>query len=118
MKLVIIESPYFGDTRQNELYGNYCMLDSLARGEAPFASHLLYTRMLDDNEQDQRVLGIACGLAWAERADLRVFYIDLGFTPGMEAALADYKKAKAPYEFRHLSSHFMEFFSGQNNKHK
>ena len=34
------------------------MLDCLKRGEAPFASHLLYTQALDDSDAAHRKLGI------------------------------------------------------------
>ena len=42
--LVIIESPYMGDVQRNIAYAQQCMGDSLKRGEAQFASHLLYTQ--------------------------------------------------------------------------
>ena len=50
MKLVIIESPYAGDIEKNVAYARDCVRDSLMRGEAPYASHLLYTQpnILDD----------------------------------------------------------------------
>lgn len=44
MKLVLLESPYAGDTERNVDYGRRCLRDSIMRGEAPMASHLLYTQ--------------------------------------------------------------------------
>ena len=44
MRLVIIESPYAGDIEKNVEYARACVRDSLSRGEAPIASHLLYTQ--------------------------------------------------------------------------
>jgi len=42
MKKVIIESPYAGNIEQNIKYRlRACLKDSLTRGEAPLASHLL-----------------------------------------------------------------------------
>ena len=41
MQRVIIESPYAGEIDKNTAYARRCMRDSLDRGEAPFASHLL-----------------------------------------------------------------------------
>lgn len=89
MKLVVIESPYAGDIERNIEYAKKCMLDSIDRGEAPIASHLLYTQpdLLDDNDQADRECGIECGLAWARKADLAAFYVDLGWSRGMEEAL-------------------------------
>ena len=98
--LTIIESPYRGtdliDRRVNELYLTLCMRDSIERGEAPIASHALYTRpgLLDEDKPDERALGIALGLAWWRARDqlsglrpLIVFYQDRGWSNGMKAAL-------------------------------
>lgn len=87
-RLVVIESPYAGDVAGNVAYARRALADSLARGEAPLASHLLYTQpgVLNDDRPDERKQGIEAGLAWATRADLTVFYIDRGWSPGMVAA--------------------------------
>lgn len=42
MRRVIVESPYAGDVIRNVEYARAAMRDCLQRGEAPFASHLLY----------------------------------------------------------------------------
>lgn len=64
--LVIVESPYAGDVDANVTYARRALRDCLERGEAPIASHLLYTQpgVLDDTVPEQRALGIAAGLAW------------------------------------------------------
>ena len=81
---VIIESPFAGGW-QNVLYSRQCVLDSLSRGESPYASHLLYTQkgMLDDRVPEQRKLGIAAANGWLEVADLVAVYCDRGITTGM-----------------------------------
>lgn len=93
MKLVIIESPYAGDVQRNIKYARECLKDSLLRGEAPIASHLLYTQkdVLNDDLPKERKLGIDAGLAWKKVADLHVFYIDFGMSTGMKYA-SDYAK--------------------------
>lgn len=92
--LTIIESPYKvkidGIASDHEAYVNYakkCLEHSLSLGEAPFASHLLYTQVLDDNVPEQREQGIDAGLAWLWVADKHVFYIDYGISEGMFKAL-------------------------------
>ena len=77
MRRVIIESPYAGDTTSNIAYARRCMADSLARGEAPFASHLLYTQrgILDDTQPAERKRGMDAGFAWATYADTDGGYI-------------------------------------------
>ncbi|WP_242137359.1 hypothetical protein [Sphingomonas sp. TREG-RG-20F-R18-01] len=88
MRRVILESPYAGDVERNVAYARACLADSLARGEAPIASHLLYTQpgVLDDSKPGERAHGIAAGLAWKSVADAQVFYVDLGWSNGMCAA--------------------------------
>lgn len=85
MTLVILESPYAGDVERNIEYARMCVRDSLLRGEAPIASHLLYTQtgILDDDIPQERQLGIDAGLAWKKVATKQVFYIDYGYSKGM-----------------------------------
>ena len=70
MKRVIIESPYAGDVERNLRYARAAMKDCLHRGEAPYASHLLYTQegVLDDDVPGERKLGISAGLSWGKIA--------------------------------------------------
>lgn len=89
MRRVVIESPYAGDVERNLRYLRACIRDSLQRGEAPFASHAIYTQpgVLDDSDPEQRRLGIGAGFAWWWGVEAVVFYEDLGWSPGMLAAL-------------------------------
>lgn len=89
---VIIESPFRGDTKEEEernvRYARACMLDCLVeRRESPIASHLLYTQVLDDSKDWERQTGIMAGLAWQQVADAVVFYVDLGMSAGMQKAM-------------------------------
>jgi len=85
MRLVVIESPYAGDTVRHTHYLRACLRDCLDRGEAPFASHAIYTLpgVLDDLVPEQRERGIAAGFAWRAHAAAVCFYVDLGWSPGM-----------------------------------
>lgn len=98
---VIIESPYKGTAETfgflhrlevkkigNVSYARRCLSDSLNRGESPFASHLLYTQVLDDEIPEQRSLGMKSALAWYDVADLCAVYTDLGISEGMEKGIA------------------------------
>ena len=104
MRLVILESPYAGDIEANIVYGRECIKDSLLRGEAPIASHLLYTQIgiLDDTNPDQRKLGISAGLAWLQVASASVVYMDNGISKGMLQGITAARKAGVPVEFRTL----------------
>ena len=74
--IVIIESPFAGFVKRNKIYARLALRDSLIRGEAPFASHLLYTQdgVLDDRLQDERALGIVAGLRFSDVCDFVAVY--------------------------------------------
>lgn len=105
MRCVILESPYAGETEANVIYARQCVVDCLVRGEAPIASHLLYTQegIFDDANESQRSLGIAAGLAWLPYADAMVVYIDRGISKGMIAAMLEASRNRDfPIEIRTL----------------
>jgi hypothetical protein len=104
MRLVILESPFAGDVARNIAYARRCVRDSLQRGEAPIASHLLYTQegILDDNNPVERALGIDAGLAWRTVAEASVVYTDHGISSGMRYGIAAATAAGRPVEYRSL----------------
>lgn len=108
MKRVIIESPFAGatpeDAARNLAYARACLRDCLLRGEAPFASHLLYTQpgVLDDNNAVERAHGIAVGLEWGRSADVSAVYTDLGISSGMHQGIAAAKEHGRRLDFRSL----------------
>ena len=103
-RLVIVESPYAGCVEANVEYARACVRDSLARGEAPIASHLLYTQpgILDDDIPAERQWGIGAGLAWRAVADASVVYTDRGISRGMRYGIEAARKAGLPVELRTL----------------
>jgi hypothetical protein len=81
---VMLESPYAGaDPR----YVHACIRGCIARGEAPIASHVLYTQALDDTVPDERAVGIAAGFALRWLTARTVVYTDLGISAGMLAGV-------------------------------
>ena len=105
MRKVIIESPYAGDVDLNVAYARMCMAHSLSLGEAPIASHLLYTQdgILEDSVPKERTKGINAGLAWLDVADLQVFYIDMGMSKGMlEAERVNIENGITNTEYRRI----------------
>lgn len=105
---VIIESPYKGkdwsETKENIEYAKECLKDSLAREEAPIASHLLYTMegLLDDTITEERELGIEAGLTWIPTAKKSVVYIDRGISKGMLEGIHEASLHSVPIVFRRL----------------
>jgi hypothetical protein len=104
MRRVILESPYAGDIGANLKYARDCVRDSLLRGEAPLASHLLYTQpgILNDEDRNERAHGINAGHAWMHLADAVVVYIDHGVSDGMAAGIRLAEAHNVPIERRSL----------------
>lgn len=106
---VIVESPFMGlpppanvrgSILFNMLYARAALRDCILRGEAPFASHLLYTQdgVLRDEVHEERELGMGLGWHVMRRANYVVVYADLGFSSGMirgvQAAIAAGRPAR------------------------
>ena len=107
LKRVVIESPLRGAVPRwcptwlapaferwgrwrNHRYALACMRDSLRRGEAPYASHVMFDRrgLLNDAAPDERVRGMQAGFLWGQAAAVRAVYCDRGITDGMRAGIA------------------------------
>lgn len=112
-RLTIIESPYAGattDKRAEHLtYLRECLQDSWKRGELPFASHAFFPFFLKESNAKERQAGIEAGYEfWTMRNTLQdsppfiAFYIDLGLSPGMTAALERCGKLLVRFEFRNI----------------
>ena len=106
MRLVIMETPYAARTWwgrwKNVRYARKALRDCLQRGEAPFASHLLYTQrgVLRDGDAYERSYGIRAGLEWGKKADATVVYMDRGVSNGMKLGIANAELAGRPIEYR------------------
>lgn len=86
---VALESPFLAksdqEARTHAAYNVACLLESLSRGEAPFAyGGTLLCRVLKDHNEQQT--GIVAGAAVAARLQARVFYVDLGMDRMMHGA--------------------------------
>ena len=102
MRRVVIESPYAGDVDRNVAYARAAMRDSLARGECPFLSHLLYTQVLDDEDAGERLAGMIAGVSWMSVAEAVVVYEDLGVSRGMSEGIKSALNMKLPVEYRRI----------------
>lgn len=109
MRLVVVESPYAGDVERNVRYARLCLRDCLIKGEAPFASHLLYAQegVLKDEIPAERKLGMEAGFAWGFVADAVVVYTDLGVSEGMREGIVRAEFEGCPVERRTLPPELM-----------
>lgn len=115
MQRVIIESPLnpkqgLRDWDLNVAYSRLCLKDSLLRGEAPFASHLLYTQVLDDFVPGEREMGMAAGFAWRGGSEVTAVYTDLGISSGMGQGIASAHEYGHDVVYRRLPPEVFQAF--------
>lgn len=107
---VIVESPYaaspIASIEQHVRYARAAIRDCLLRGEAPFASHLLYTQdgVLRDEIPSDRQLGIEAGLAVGLWTSKTVVYDDFGMSRGMLEGIKAAEQAGRSIEYRRILS--------------
>ena len=100
--LVVIESPLAGDLELNIAYAQACCYDSILHSEAPFASHLFYTQLLDDLDPSERKLGMHLGWEVTLRANFVAVYVNFGISSGMQAGNHFAKAHHVPVIYRSL----------------
>lgn len=61
--------------------------DSLGKNEAPLASHLFYSEVLNVRNPIERDIGLQSQLTWLKAADIVAVYLDFGITPAMQVAI-------------------------------
>jgi len=69
VRRIFVCSPYRGDIAANVALAQAVCREVLRVGDAPFAPHLVYPDRLDDENQEERALGMAAGRAWLAAAD-------------------------------------------------
>lgn len=86
LPLVMIESPYRqGDRNRNLRYLAWCEFHSASLGEVPIASHGNCTAYWPEDDAS-RLKGFEWRDCLRSVCGLVVYYIDLGQSPGMQAA--------------------------------
>ena len=105
MKRLVIESPYAGDVEDNIEFARVVCLYAIYLGYAPIASHLLYTQFLDDDIQEERMLGIEAGLAWSSQAEEVWFCLQEGakLSKGMSLAMDRYTELQMNYSIKYFT---------------
>lgn len=103
-RIVVIESPFAGDSEHkrlaHRLYAKRALLHSICAGESPFASHMLYTQVLDDDKTEDRALGIRAGLRFYSVAKICAVYSDYGISPGMHEGIKVAREFGVLVDFR------------------
>ena len=109
LKRVAIESPFAGDVETNIRYARACVNDCLKRGEAPYASNLFFTQpgLLDDDNPEERMLGIMAGKTWEKAAEYTAIYVDRGMSKGMKLGIELCAKESRPIVYRSLGEEWL-----------
>ena len=103
MKRVFLISPYSGDVARNLAYADKCQTFCFSSGWAPFVGHLMYPRVLDDNEPKDREFGMSSAYAWLSISELAVAFMDLGVSRGMRADLDAARRLSIPIQYLSLN---------------
>lgn len=104
MRRVVIESPYAGHVAINVAYAMRAVRDCIERGEAPIASHLLFTQrgLYHDSAKEERDTCMRAGHVWIPVADSVVVYEDYGVTAGMEIGIGVAREHEILIEYRKI----------------
>jgi hypothetical protein len=93
-KKVYVVSPYAGDVQGNtEAAKRYCRY-VIGKGCMPIASHLLYPRILEDDDPAERELGLMFGLALLAVSDEVWVFSAHGVSDGMKQEIHEAKRLK------------------------
>jgi hypothetical protein len=103
--IVYVCSPYSGDVEANVAAARrYCRF-AVDKGFIPIAPHLLYPQFLDDNDADERELGLFFGNALMSKC-AEVWVFGSRISSGMEAEI---KRAKwKGYHLRYFTEECQE----------
>lgn len=115
-KFVIVESPFAGDIERNLRYVRACMRDCILKGEAPFASHALYTQpgVLNDDVPEEREIGMNLGWHVMRHAKKSFIYTDLGWSSGMVRGFNAAMDQGVDVAIRRLGGEWSQFEPGVN----
>lgn len=95
---VFICSPFGGDIERNTERARKYMRFAAMQNTIPFAPHLLYPQVLDDDDPAQRELGLFFGTVWLGKChELWVFGHSI--TDGMQREIAMAEKRRIPIRY-------------------
>lgn len=86
--LVYICSPFAGDMKQNIINARQYSRFAVEQGAIPFAPHLLYPQFMDEQDKEQRALGLFFGNVWLCKCD-EIWVFGGYYSPGMKLELAN-----------------------------
>ena len=94
---IYVASKYAGDVEKNTAFAVNCCRRVIDEGCMPIASHLLYPQMLDDNNPDEREMGLMFGLALLAVCDEVWVFGEISAVVAREVAEAKRLKKRVRY---------------------
>jgi hypothetical protein len=95
---VFICSPFAGNTKRNTERAKRYLKFAVEKGAIPFAPHLLYPLVLDENDPVQRELGMFFGMVWLGKCD-ELWVFGSHISPGMVAEIDKAKRRLIPTKY-------------------
>lgn len=96
-KLVFVCSPYAGDVEANVANARRIAKLVIEAGRTPCVPHLLLPQVLDDGDEEQRLVGLECGLSVLLRCDeVWAWAPDKRASRGMQLELERARKEQIP----------------------
>lgn len=100
-KIVFICSPYKGDIRVNTIrakrYGRY----AVTKKQVPIIPHLMYTQFLDEDNFDERAMGLEMGLILLSKCQ-EIWVFGSRISKGMEIEIEKAKEMKIPIRYHDI----------------
>ena len=97
--LIYICSPYAGDIEKNRLLAMVYSRVAVTDGYVPIAPHLFFPLFLHDDSEEERALGMECGLRLLDLCEEIWVMIGEGVSEGMEKEIEYARKACIPTRF-------------------
>ena len=101
--LIYICSPYAGNIEKNRFLAMMYSRVAVTNGYVPIAPHLLFPQFLHDDSEEERALGMECGLELLDLCDEIWVMIGEGVSEGMEKEIDYARKACIPIRFFNLA---------------
>ena len=96
--LVYICSPFAGDIKTNVMKARRYSRFAVKQGYIPITPHLFFPQFLNDNDPDERELGLVMGMVlMAKCTEVWVFGTD--YSPGMQAEIHEARRLKKQIRF-------------------
>lgn len=91
MKIAYVCSPYFADTKagikKHKQYARELTRWALYSGYVPVTPHLYLTEVTDDNNSEERQLGLGAGIKLLDKCDLLLIGDRFGISCGMASEI-------------------------------